>query len=499
MKKLFTFFALIVSISLTSVGQYGYFPDFFGDLTYKELTNPSNSTLVGATINQVGASDFALDNNLYAICGADNNLYQIDTSNASATSIGNVPPPGGEFWTGMACDPTDGTIYICSTDGSSNSFYTIDLTNVSVSLIGTNSVEDGAVGIAFDGTGQMYAIYLVRKFYMIDKADATATFVGNLNTAVSVLPHHGLDFDPVTQTMFMVSYNAFSFNTELWTVDISTGANTLVGPVGIWTGSLAVEPVETITAGFSADNTEICEDVIVSFSDESSGNPIEWLWTFEGGLPATSTEQYPQVLYSTPGEFDVTLEVSDGTISNTLLIENYIQVLEAPAPDIAGADTACTDHIEDYSTIENAGNTYDWFVDGGTIINGAGTHQVTVEWGEPGTGYLELTEDNGDCSSIAVFDVIIDECTVVDNHSLKEFSMYPNPANNAIYIDLPQQGEFIVKIVNTNGHTELTKPYKGTQSSELYINIDHINNGIYFLILIDNKGEVYYRKLVKSD
>lgn len=67
---------------------------------------------------------------------------------------------------------------------------------------------------------------------------------------------------------------------------------------------------EPVVAAFTTDVTEILEGGLIQFSDASSGNPTQWNWTFEGGTPATSTDQNPVVLYNNPGEFGVTLNVS---------------------------------------------------------------------------------------------------------------------------------------------------------------------------------------------
>lgn len=83
-----------------------------------------------------------------------------------------------------------------------------------------------------------------------------------------------------------------------------------------------------LSADFSADATEICKFTTVEFEDLSAGAITSWNWTFEGGDPATSTEQNPVVLYNGVGTFDVQLEVSDGTESNSFTIEDYILVEE---------------------------------------------------------------------------------------------------------------------------------------------------------------------------
>ena len=80
------------------------------------------------------------------------------------------------------------------------------------------------------------------------------------------------------------------------------------------------------TADFSASTDTVCVGNTVDFTDLSAGGPTSWSWTFEGGTPATSTDQNPTITYNTAGDFDVTLEVSDGTNTNTLLVVDMIQL-----------------------------------------------------------------------------------------------------------------------------------------------------------------------------
>ncbi len=81
-----------------------------------------------------------------------------------------------------------------------------------------------------------------------------------------------------------------------------------------------------VTADFMADLTFIVEGESVNFSDLSAGNITDWAWEFEGGDPATSTEQNPVVTYALEGFYDVTLTVSNASNSNTVTKEEYIEV-----------------------------------------------------------------------------------------------------------------------------------------------------------------------------
>lgn len=81
-----------------------------------------------------------------------------------------------------------------------------------------------------------------------------------------------------------------------------------------------------LSADFMADTTSIVEGQSVIFSDLSSGEITDWYWEFEGGEPTTSEEQNPTVTYSQGGLYNVSLTISNGGNSNTMVKEDYIEV-----------------------------------------------------------------------------------------------------------------------------------------------------------------------------
>ncbi len=64
---------------------------------------------------------------------------------------------------------------------------------------------------------------------------------------------------------------------------------------------------QTFQAAFASNTTNTCIEEVIEYYDMSSGGAISWEWEFEGGSPATSTNQNPMVAYFSSGTFDVTL------------------------------------------------------------------------------------------------------------------------------------------------------------------------------------------------
>ena len=93
------------------------------------------------------------------------------------------------------------------------------------------------------------------------------------------------------------------------------------------------DPVPVIiTADFTANQLVVEEGGSVDFTDLSTGNPISWSWTFEGGEPASSTEQNPTVSYPVAGTYEVSLMVTNENEEDTETKAGYISVDEKPTP-----------------------------------------------------------------------------------------------------------------------------------------------------------------------
>ena len=79
-------------------------------------------------------------------------------------------------------------------------------------------------------------------------------------------------------------------------------------------------------ANFEADPPGLIGTGSINFTDLSTGNPTSWEWTFEGGDPASSTEQNPTIMYNTAGTFDVTLTVTNQFGTDTRTETDFISI-----------------------------------------------------------------------------------------------------------------------------------------------------------------------------
>lgn len=102
---------------------------------------------------------------------------------------------------------------------------------------------------------------------------------------------------------------------------------------GIWESALPPLPVIPIVAAFSATNVTPNTNDTVTFTDLSTGNPTSWQWTitpdtYSFAAGSGNTSQNPEVIFSTPGIYTISLLAenlngSDIEIKTKYILSNY--------------------------------------------------------------------------------------------------------------------------------------------------------------------------------
>lgn len=147
--------------------------------------------------------------------------------------------------------------------------------------------------------------------------------------------------------------------------------------------------VALLQANFEASTTLTCSGSSVDFTDLSEGADIlSWEWSFEGGTPATSTDENPTVTYNAPGIYDVELTIYDADGSDTFSMNDYISILETPAKADApsGDSQACNGQPISYTVADVPyAQDYEWELDPAEAgsLNAEGTSATfnpTEDW-----------------------------------------------------------------------------------------------------------------------
>lgn len=187
---------------------------------------------------------------------------------------------------------------------------------------------------------------------------------------------------PGTYSVILEVQNGAMVNTEVVTECITVLPNT-----------------ETPIADFTANLTTIPENSIVQFTSLSQNGPfVTYQWSFEGGMPSTSTDERPTpITYPHAGQYNVELTVTDMNGNTDTETKNfYINVVPEsnvrPEANFMADRTYITPGDAINFTDRSKGNPYiwHWFFEGATPTTSNTQNPTGIIFPMPGTYDVEL-------------------------------------------------------------------------------------------------------------
>ncbi|WP_185965562.1 LamG-like jellyroll fold domain-containing protein [Flavobacterium zepuense] len=282
---------------------------------------PSSST---ATWVQVPNTTQADRNNLNIVAG------QLGGTNFNGVEDCEISPLDGKVY---FTSKGKNRVYRFKDDGTTVSEFEVFVGGMSYPIttgsgVVTEAWGDGNDNLVFDNKGNLWIcqdgglnyIWVVRPDHRQDNPDVlihSSMPAGAEPTGLTFTPDYKYGFFSIQHPN---GNNAQQVDATMGQVNFNASAS-LVFSLQQFLGAQA--PV----ADFVADDVVVATGQSVTFTDMSTHNPTAWQWTFEGGTPATSTEESPVVTYAAPGTYDVTLVASNaaGTAAAMLKTE-YILV-----------------------------------------------------------------------------------------------------------------------------------------------------------------------------
>jgi spore germination protein YaaH len=226
-------------------------------------------------------------------------------------------------------------------------------------------------------------------------------------------------------------------------------------------------------------NNTFCQGELIQFTNTSTAS-TNYYWEFESGLPASSTDQDPEVSYMSSGTYDVTLNAIDGIDTNSYVQQVSVQVAAAPLASFTSNSPVYMPNSAIYFTNGSANaSVYQWSFGDGNISSDANPwNSYAIE----GTYTVQLISANyicpNDTSSIVV--EVINTVGLFENSTL-QFSVYPNPFTDIIYVDgLMLEGAADVKIYSAEGKLVYQKANVTIESNELE-NFNSLSSGNYII------------------
>lgn len=255
----------------------------FDELNSFLLNNFAGLTDVGPQAANIYGMDFdATATILYGL--QDTNQFgTFNLATAAFTPIGTSTPPTGHTWGGMAIHPLTNVVYALSNVAGGAALNTIDPATGAATLLTPITGMTLPVAIAMNCAGQMYGHDIgTDSIYTINMTTGAATLVGA--TGVNSNFAQGMDFDNDTGTLYAWTYQGTG-NNQYGTINLATGAltaQTVNNPIGEWEGATQT----TCSATLNMDQAVQSASGLVA-----PGDPLTYTLTISntGFITATAT------------------------------------------------------------------------------------------------------------------------------------------------------------------------------------------------------------------
>jgi len=366
-------------------------------------------------------------------------------------------------------------------------------------------------------------------------SNGTDEYTQNSIIVIDEQPVPAFDFEITDNFIEFTNQTVQSVNSYFWDFgdgNVSTAENplhayltdgtytvtfTIENDCGVFEIQQVVEFYIPPTAGFNLDISTGCNPLIVSYTNNSSSNTVDILWTFEGGIPETSTDANPVVTYAIPGTYDVTLTASNDNGVDELLENNLISVDASPLADfgfsVDGQDV-------EFANLSNGFESVNWSFGDGNSSNEihpthtydiGGTYEVTLLVESENCGISEISKlIDVTGTPIANIDYDIEEgCTgmvvsytAVNSSSADTYlwnfegGIPASSTEESIIVEYPVAGTFEVSLTVTNTVGEDMQTIDeavvvyDTPTAEFSHTLDGLTIEL-FAVEVDNLGTMY--------
>ena len=262
-----------------------------------------------------------------------------------------------------------------------------------------------------------------------------------------------------------------------------------------------------VSSDFSVNTETSCNGKII-FTDESINMPDEWEWNFGDGK--TSSLQNPTHQYSENGIFTVSLTASNQYGANTIQKENFLTVNMPETPEIEDIDACNNMYFNIEIDLEGVAYWFENITANEPIHIGNFWNHAPIE--QEIKYFLRETFEQ-DCISYFTEVLLIPKtCGVsVNQKTLDNIVLYPNPTTGELKVQSfgfkvseieifdvigrkVQSYEFNVQSYDTLNPKHKTRNNK----SEITIDISHLSNGVYFVVIESVTGEKTVFKVIKK-
>ena len=200
----------------------------YGDFGTIPLTGPYNITTISTQEYEIHADDFDDTETLYMADAQWNWLHSMNHTTGELTEIGEFIGLLPDHWvSGLSFDFTTNTMYALSIDGDeSTQLYTLDIPTRILTKVGNGTGNPLGIWLEIDNNGNAYmADVVTNALYSVNLSTGTATVIGPLG--IDIEWAQDVTIDPVDNTLYMAG-NLLE-ESFVYTVNLITGEATLLG------------------------------------------------------------------------------------------------------------------------------------------------------------------------------------------------------------------------------------------------------------------------------
>jgi PKD repeat protein len=340
-----------------------------------------------------------------------------------------------------------------------------------------NITTPSVIGAAFkSATGKYtYVLWATATGDLNENGSATFSFPTSL--AINSLSKREWTF---TQDKRVVAIN--SQNIPLTTTPIFLSENT----------AIETPPI----AAFASDARKACPALTVKYENKST-DAQNYIWRFDGGEPATSTDRTPSVIYRKSGKYDVVLEVSNAAGVHKNRKTEYVNVAAAPKADFDWKRDSNNNLSVKFTSKATESFTMIWdFGDGIQDFTLNPTHIFATKK----LYQIRLIAVN-DCGRDTIFKTIDLRTTAVTDLSFYNFSVAPNPFSDGIDVQFSLTNTAAVSLNLYDLTGKLVKNWlQNEPNTEGVFNRHFFTTDLLpsvYLLQVRVGNDIFYRKIIK--
>lgn len=258
-------------------------------------------------------------------------------------------------------------------------------------------------------------------------------------------------------------------------------------------------PSGTPTADFIVPNSYICSYEAVQVQN-SSIDATSYVWTAPGATPSSSTDVNPVFTYTQTGYYDITLEATGTSGTDTEIQTIYVNI--DTVPDAAFTPSAVIVDVSNafvsFTNQSQHANGYTWNFGDGDFSNDVNPWH---EYMATGLYTVELIAVNGLCPNDTTTTLVevVDDLNLSD-HELQGVQLYPNPASDHIMVSLSEKWKDVVTIQLIDSRSRIVQQNEYIASDAIKFELpDNVEEAVYFLRISDDNNAVTTKILVKPN